>query len=303
MNWKKILTSPAPSTAWLLDNEVVAAVRRDGDGSIHCAVEVMPQGVCDVGHVGLQLVDRNRLVTALGVVQERIDGARRAAVVVPTGWVRTQLFHFSELPRRQSELDQVVRWRLKKLLPVLPSELRVSAVPQRAVNGQKPLLCMVGVERAIANLEEGFSAVGVEPGLITPRLFAVASGLEGDRCLVVQQEQGYLSLLLTVDDVPRLVRTKPLAGGAGVEAVVLRELQLAHRFIRADLGVSGEIQVVISAENSSVLDETTRWWRDQDGVRVDRAAEHFELVDPAVAARLGAARLTPLLRLTAGDNG
>ena len=108
----------------------------------------MPQGVCDVGPVGIQTVNRDRLSTALGAVQGRIDGARRAAAVVPTGWIRTHLFQFSDLPRRQSELDQVVRWRLKKLLPVLPSELRVSAIPQRAVDGQKPLLCMVGVERA-----------------------------------------------------------------------------------------------------------------------------------------------------------
>jgi hypothetical protein len=303
MNWIKIFTSPPPTTAWLLDNEVVAAVRRDGDGAIHCAVEAMPPGVCEVGQVGLQLVDRNRLSAVLGDVQGRIDGARRAAVVVPTGWVRTQLFHFSELPRRQSELDQVVRWRLKKLLPVLPSELRVSATPQRAVDGQRPLLCMVGVERAIASLEASFSAVGVEPGLITPRLFALGGGVNGGRQLVVQQEHGYLSLLLTVDDVPRLVRTKPLAGGGGVEAAVLRELQLALRFVRADLAVSGEINVVVSAESMSVQDETARWWRDQDGVRLTPVADHRSVVDPAIAARLGDARLTPILHLTVGGNG
>jgi len=302
MNWKKVFTSPAPTTAWLLDGDVVAAVRRESDGSIHCAVETMPSGACEIGSVGLQAVDRNRLSAALGTVQGRIDGARRAAVVLPTGWVRTQLFHFSELPRRQSELDQVVRWRLKKLLPVLPSELRVSAMPQRAVDGQRPLLCMVGVERAFTNLEASFSAVGVEPGLITPRLFALASGFDGGRQLVVQQEQGYLSLLLTVDDVPRLVRTKPLAGGAGVDSAVLRELQLAHRFVRKDLGVSGEITVVVSAESTSVQDEATRWWQSQDGARLTPAVEQRPVLDPAISTRLGDARLGPVLRLTAGDD-
>ena len=302
MNWRKYFTSPAPSTVWLLDNAVIAAVRREGDGSIHCAVEAMPQGVCDVGPVGLQAVSRDRLSAALGSVQGRIDGARRAAVVVPTSWIRTQLFHFSDLPRRQSELDQVVRWRLKKLLPVLPSELRVSAIPQRAAGGEKPLLCMVGVERAITGLEASFSAVGVEPGLITPRLFALATGMDGGRRLVVQQEQGYLSLLLSVDGVPRLVRTKPLAGGVGAGPPVLRELQLAYRFIRSDLDVGGEITVVMSLEDESAKDETTRWWREQPGVRLAPPLETPPMLDPGISARLGEARLVPMLALAQGDD-
>jgi hypothetical protein len=300
MNWKKFFTSPAPTTAWLLDGDAVAAVRRDGDGSLHCAVEAMPRGVCEVGPVGLQAVDRDRLSAALGAVQGRIEGARRPAVVVPTGWVRTQLFHFTDLPRRQSELDQVVRWRLKKLLPVLPSELRVSAIPQRSVDGQKALLCMVGVERAVASLEASFSAVGVEPGLITPRLFALSSGIDGGRQLVVQQEEGYLSLLLVVDGVPRLVRTKPLAGGADIEPTVQRELQIASGFIRSDLGVTGEISVQVSAENTSVQDESTRWWREQDGIRLVSAVDRPPMLDPEIAARLGDARLIPMLRLAQG---
>jgi len=302
MNWRKYFTSPAPTTAWLLDGDVIAAVRRDGDGSLHCAVEAMPQGVCDVGPVGIQTVNRDRLSTALGAVQGRIDGARRAAAVVPTGWIRTHLFQFSDLPRRQSELDQVVRWRLKKLLPVLPSELRVSAIPQRASGGQRPLLCMVGVERAIAGLEASFSAVGVELGLITPRLFALASNIDGGSQLVVQQEQGYLSLLLAVDGVPRLVRTKPLASGVGVGPTVLRELQLAHRFIRSDLGVTGEITVVLSAEDTTIRDETTRLLHDQDGFRLAPTIAPPPMLDPGIATRLGDARLAPMLRLAQGGD-
>jgi hypothetical protein len=302
MNWKKLLTSPAPNTAWLLDDDVVAAVRRDGDGSLHCAVEAMPQGTCEVGPVGLQVVDRGRLTAALGAVQGRVDGARRAAVVVPTGWVRAQLFHFSDLPRKLSELDQVVRWRLKKLLPVLPSELRVSAIPHRAIDGQRPLLCMVGVERAIASLEASFSAVGVEPGLITPRLFALASGVDGGRRLVVQQEEDFLSLLLAVEGVPRLVRTKPLAGSAGVEPSVVRELQLARLFIRSDLGVTGEMRVVLSAANTSVRDALDQWLRGEDGFALEPPVDHPPLLDPDIVRSLGDARLAPMLALAQGGD-
>jgi hypothetical protein len=209
MNWQRLVTSPQPTTGWLLDGTVVAAVRRDREGTLHCAVEGMPSGAWEVGPVGLQSVDRERLMPALNAVQGRVEGARRAVVVVPTGWVRAHLLDFDEIPRRQAEVDQVVLWRLKKLLPVLPSELRVSTIPQRTGEGQPRLLCMVGVERAISELEESFAAVGVEPGLITPRLFALAQGAGDGARLLVQQEAGFLSLLLLVDGVPRLQRAPP----------------------------------------------------------------------------------------------
>ena len=83
-------------------------------------------------------MDRKGLQEVLARLQERVAGCRRAAVIVPTAWVRTHLMDFDELPRRSLELDDVVRWRLKKLLPVLPSELRVSVVAGRAAGRGRP---------------------------------------------------------------------------------------------------------------------------------------------------------------------
>ena len=297
MNWQRLLTNPPPTTAWLLDGTVVAGLRWDSDGSIRCGVEAMPEGACEVGRVGLQAIDKDRLAAVIDAVNERIDGARRAAVVLPTGWVRTNLFEFDEMPRKRAELSQVVRWRLKKLLPVLPSELRLSAMPQRADGRRRLLVCMVGVERAMADLEETFSRVGIVPGLMTPRLFALASGPAAGRQLLVQQEEGFLSLLLVVDDVVRLLRTKPLATGSTADSAVPGEMRLALQFIRSDLGVDGEIVVYLSTESETLTVELAEWWKRQAAVRLEEPMVMLPFADPALADRLGGARVEPALRL------
>jgi hypothetical protein len=299
--WQRLLTSPAPTTAWVLDGSVVGAIRRDAkSGVLHCAVEALPEGAVEIGPIGLQAVDRRRLQAVLSSLQGRIEGARRAAVVLPTGWIRAHLLDFDELPRRQTEIDQVVLWRLKKLLPVLPSELRVSTLPSRSPDGTKRLLCMVGVERVLADLESAFSEVGVEPGLLTPRLFALAHGRDAGSEILTQQESGFLSLLLVVEGAPQLLRTKPLTAGMEASTSVGRELRLASSFIRDDLGVADGVSVTISAESDDADQALRTWWSDQNWVRIESEAAALPFVNQEEAEKLGWARIAPVLGLIEG---
>ena len=303
MNWRRIMISPPPTTGWMLGSGRVAAIRRDPkDGGLRCVMENLPDGTCDVGPVGLQGVNRGELTSVLSAIQGRLEGAGRAAVVIPTGWVRSHLFDFDELPRRQSDIDQVVSWRLKKLLPVNPSDLRISSIPQPEVDGRRPLLCMVGVERAFADLESCFSSVGVVPGLIAPRVFALADSLLTGAVLVVQQEVDYLSLILMMEGAPRLLRTKPLATGKDIAPQVRSELQLAYRFIRDDIGVTTDIQVVVSAQSEPIQLELEQWWSAQDGVTLSNTGPLPVFEDQTVVETLGAAWIAPVLQVLDGTN-
>jgi hypothetical protein len=301
MNWKQLVTSPPPSTGWLLDGGTVAAVRWDPKNEVyHSAAESLPQGTCEIGPVGLQVVHRERLSAVINSVHGRVEGGRRVALVVPTRWVRMHLLDFDQLPGRKSEVDQVVLWRLKKLLPVLPSELRVSTVAHSVDGGMRRLVCLVGVERALAGLESAFAEVGVEPGMITPRLFALAGGSRDGPRMVVQQEPGFVSLLLLVDNIPALLRTKPVSEGGLVEDGIRRELQLAERYIRSELEIGGEIAVTVSAESDPVRRVLEDWWSARQNVVVTAARTRPAFVEPAVAERLGDARVDSVIGLIGG---
>jgi len=302
MRWRTLLTSPTTTTCWSLDADVVTTLRRDGQEPMVCIQGALGDGTVEVGPVGLQTVDRELLRDALAPVQEQQDGARRAALVIPTAWIRSHLLDFDELPRKQLELDEVVRWRLKKLLPVLPSELRVSVLPYPAVDGRRQLLCLAGIERAFASLEQAFADINVELGIITPRLFALVTGDHDPSAtrLVVQQEADFLSLLLVAGRSPQLLRTKPLPRGEDPGPVAIRELHMALAYIRDSLAVTDPLEVVVSAHLPEIQGALTAWWAEQPDVSV-RSPALPELAEPEAAFELGSARLAPMYAVLAGD--
>lgn len=301
MKWKRLFTTPPPAAGWYLDSRMVALGCHDGKGRLDCACRELSAEAVAVGPVGLRAVDRAPLLEALGAVHEAVGGSRRASVVVPTGWVRTHLLDFAELPRRQPEVTEVVRWRLKKLLPVPPTELRLSIVPQAPVDGRRRLLVTVALERAMAELEGVFAELGVVPGLVTPGVLALASVGDDEEPgirLHVQYEEGFLSLLLLDSGAPLLLRTKPLASRQAPWPTVSRELHLALTYIRDTLDVAARLEVKIAASTAEIDEELRSWWSGQDNVDVGPARAGLGDVDPDILARIGSARLAAIRAVT-----
>ncbi len=294
MSWARLLTSPPPTTSWLLDSSVVAALRREPKGGVLWAAEPMPPGVFEVGPVGLQSVDRRKLSAVLASIHGRLDGARRVAAVVPTGWTRSYVLSFPELPRRQRELEQVVQWRLKKLLPVPPTDLRMSLVNLASADGTRPMLAMVGLERALAEVESAFRDVSIEIGLITGQIFGLAATPAPGARLLVQQDEGFLSLLLTEDDGSRLIRAKHLASSGRLADAVRRELNLTLSYCREALGIGGEISLEVFAESADLEREIEDWRTGQAGVPRVPARPLPSFTVGGAQERLGLSRIQSL---------
>lgn len=299
------MSSPPPTTVWLLDSTLVVAVRRDSRKGVHMAAEPVPDGTFDIGPaVGLQAVDQDKAAGVLATVHERLGGARRVAVVVPTAWVRMHHLEFEQLPRRTAEMRDVLRWRLKKLLPVNVNDLRLAIQPQPGgPDDQRAVVCVSALERAIAALESAFSAVNLAPGFIGPRALALSEGDHDDAArprLIVQEEPGFLSVVLVVSGSIRFVRTKPVAAGASEAGALEREMRLAENFIRANLDVGGEIAVEIYADQDDHAALLEGWWADRPGFAVKATWHPPEITPPGLADRIGAVRLAPAWWLTGG---
>jgi hypothetical protein len=303
MNWEKLLTSPPPETGWDLGKAEAAVVHRAGPEELHCAVEDVPPGAFEVGPVGLQAVDREALAPALTRLKGAAEGTTTAAVIVPTGWLRAFLLEADKLPRRESEVHDVIRWRLKKLLPVAPTDLRLSVIRVPEAAGHRQVVVLAGIERAVAALEATFNDIGIQPGLITTRLFAlIPRPTVGSRpMMVIQLEPGFLSLILLIAGTPRLLRTKPLSPTAAAGESIIRELRLNLEFVRDTIGLGGEIDVKLVCDDPSVETEVRQW--------VDGQTQLAPFVTPltprcgpsTVANRIGAARLAPAVAVVTGE--
>jgi hypothetical protein len=290
---RALLHSPPPTTCWVIDDSLISVLRRDKKGSVLWAAEAAPPGVFEIGQVGLHAVDRRKLSAVLASLQPRIEGSGRAALVLPSGWTRSYLLDFDELPRNHGELDQVVRWRLKKLLPVPPADLRLFIDPVPHDSGSHPVVCMVGLDRALDTLEGAFSDVGVELGLVTSRAFALAQRPSRRPRLLVQQEAGFVVVVLTVDDQPLLVRTKPVAASRNPGETVRRELNLTLGYIREQLAVDGEIELQMSADDAKLEGEVEDWRASVEGLPRGPSALSPTFSQGGAADRLGRARIEP----------
>jgi len=303
MNWERLITSPPPNTGWTLGATDAIVVHRTKGGELHCAAEELPDGGFEVGPVGLQAMDSEVVVPAFARLKGAAEGAQTAAVIVPTGWLRSFLIEIDRVPRKESELHELVRWRLKKLLPVAPTDLRLSVVPLPETGGKRSLLVMAGVERAMAAIEATFSSIGIEVGLITTRLFAIVPRNAGANrpILVVQHEESFLSLLLLSEGVPRILRTKPLAADGDSRGTVLRETGLTLGFIRDKLGVEGPIEVKLSCEDPDLDAQLREWLAAQEGL----APAPDGVVPPCgpttVASRVGPVRIAPAAAVVMGE--
>ena len=294
MRWNRLLRTPPPDTGWALDDAVAVAVHRRRKGAPLCAEEALPEGAVEIGPVGLQAVHGDRLTPVLASLHGRIEGARRATVVVPMRWVRAHILELDDPPRRRSELEEVVRWRLKKLLPVRPEELRLDLVSCGRVDQRSRMLCLTGLDRAFGALEEAFAEAGVQPALVTPAPFALAAAFDGDPRpgLVVALEPGMLAVLLVAEGTTSLLRTKPLPASDEMWRIVNRELRLTMVFIREQLKVEGEIGVRVLTRGG-LPPEPLEAWRDEDPSLAPAAVEESlacsgELANATLVAPLAA---------------
>jgi hypothetical protein len=302
MNWDRIFTSPPPNTGWVLGATDAVVVHRSAGGEIHCAAEDLPVGAFEVGPVGLQSVNSVAVAPALARLKGAAEGARSAAVIVPTSWLRSFLIDVDRPPRKENELADVVRWRLKKLLPVAPTDLRLSIVRLPEIAGQRRLLVMAGIERAVDAIESAFKNTGVEVGLITTRLFALVPRSAGvvRPSLIIQHEESFLSLLLLTEGVPRLLRTKPLAVSDEGSGAVLRELGLTIGFIREGLGLDSEIEVKLTCESPEIDGQLRGWMAEQKGLVPLVEAAVPPCGPTTIVERLGAVKLAPAVAVVQG---
>ncbi|MEN8163381.1 MAG: hypothetical protein ABFS37_04565 [Acidobacteriota bacterium] len=302
MNWKMLFSTPPPDTVWSLDDHRVVVVHRDRKTGDRCAAVDAPKGLFEMGAAGLQNVDGQRLAGLLTSLQEKIKGARRAALVVPTNWVRCFLMEAEELPRRRADLQDVLRWRLKKLLPVAPANLRIAASIQSPAGGNEHVLCSAASEKGVAQLESAFEDSGISPGLVVPRLFAlVTEPVTSDAPrVIVQQEDSVLSMAVVAGGGVRLIRTKPLPRSGGTWEGVEREIGLAMSYIRTTMLIEGDVEAVVSASDENSVRSIAGLLEGQPGVAVRFLEVRQVCPDAHLAATLGSARLAPLAAVLDG---
>ena len=167
-----LLTTPAPSVALGIASGKVVGVavkpRADGPTITAYSVEPLPPGSL-VGALNARNVsDPDSLVSAIRRVYERL-GVRpgRAGLVVPDTVGKVSLVRFDKTPSRKSDLDQMVRFQIRKTAPFRIEEAQVAYMPGAALpDGGREFVVVLAKREVVEEYEAVCAAAGVHVGFV-----------------------------------------------------------------------------------------------------------------------------------------
>ena len=173
------------------------------------AVEPLPPGAVTPSLTSTNIADPDAVARALDSACQSLGlKPKRVALVIPDVAAKVSLVRFDQTPTRRDDLDQLIRWQVKKStpFPVDDACLTYTAGAHQAVGGE--FVVVVARRETIREYEGVCERIGIEAGLVDISTFAVINlflssnlGTAGD-WLVVHMRPEYTSVaILRRDDV------------------------------------------------------------------------------------------------------
>jgi Tfp pilus assembly PilM family ATPase len=103
----------------------------------------------------------------------------RAALVVPDSAARVTLVTLDQVPSRAAELDQLLRWQLKKSTPFPIETAQVSHFPAGSDGPSAAIATTVMRGEVVREYEQVLERLGIQPGLVDLASFNVMNAVIG----------------------------------------------------------------------------------------------------------------------------
>jgi type IV pilus assembly protein PilM len=275
----KWLASPPPDAAVEIAPERVSAVAitsRGGGFTVQShATEPLPPGAVVPSLTSHNIPDLSIVSRALRAALDRL-GTRpaRVALVIPDLATKVSLIKFDQLPSRREDLDQLVRWQVRKSAPFSVEESCVTYTPGvRDADGSGEFVVVLARRGIVEEYEKVCSDAGVYAGLVDLATFSVvnlflASNVapEGD-WLLVHVRPEYTSIAILRGQDMMFFRNRP----EGDEEPLADLVHQTSMYYQDRLAGSGFSRVVIGGRGrvSGVLDQARRTLEERLGVAIE----------------------------------
>lgn len=284
---------PAPPHVFSLDERRLAYARlpRTGQGS---ALEEyrsvpLPEGTFQDSLLGGALREVQALEEALAQILDGLEEpVPEASLLLPDAWFRLAFSEIGDLPKDPAQREQVLRWKLKRLVPFRVEELRLQGVEVAPVENQEEprrVLLAFALETLLARLEAIFSDAGIHLGRVDNLSLATLAAVQGargpDQVLgVVLADTTGTTLLFARGAEPVLHRFKasePDLPAEVRERRTLRDLRLTRTFLDERLP-SASLSLVLLAQAPEETSPWQRWL--EEGLQVPVAPLGEEYLTP-----------------------
>lgn len=199
MSLPKFLQSTPPEVAVEIESTHVAAARLTWRGprrgsragvpfrgaaatvAAH-TTEPLPPGLVAPALATANISDVPAVGRAIAQVLSRLGGRpRRVALVVPDTIAKVSLVRFENVPGKLRDLQELVRWQIKKTVPFPVEEAVVTFTPgPRHADGQEFVVAAARGD-VVQQYEQACTFGGVDAGLVDLATFSIVNGVLGNR--------------------------------------------------------------------------------------------------------------------------
>ena len=162
--------SAAPAVAVEITADRVSAASLEWRGgqpvvAAH-ASEPLPEGALVPSLTTANAVDRAAVTGALSRLLEKFGRPRRIGLILPDVVGKVSLVRFEQVPARAQELDQLVRWQVRKSAPFAIEDAQVAYVPGLSAADGHEFVVTLARREVIQEYEQLCAAAGAHAGLV-----------------------------------------------------------------------------------------------------------------------------------------
>ncbi|HEY7497149.1 MAG TPA: pilus assembly protein PilM [Vicinamibacterales bacterium] len=284
----RVLASPPPAVALeIASSHVTVLSLNDSREAVISgyAIEPLAEGVVTPVLNGPNVADQAALAATIKSALEKVaPRARRAAMVIPDTSAKVSLIRFEKVPAKLQDLDQLIRWQVRKAAPFRIEDAQLTWIPGARIDGGgREFVVSMARRDVIESFERAADAAGLHAGLIDIASFSLvnaqlaAAQTAGD-WLLVHVAREYVTLAVVRG--PDLVFFRNRAVGAEADlADMVHQTAMYHE---DRLGGGGFSRVVLAGASLAGPDQAERLRRAIE----ERVSARVELLDVRSAAAL-----------------
>lgn len=183
------------------------------------------------------LANESSLVEALRRLRMESGRWEKVSLLLPDSWFRINIVELPSLPEKDADAVDIVRWSLKRTLPIPPEQLRVAySVLSRSGQGAK-VLVLSAMETTLAAIERVFTSAGFEIVLIEPIGLNIWNAIAvreveatGDRLFFYLRDTDFTTAVFRGGQ-PLFIRSRNLSADRTVD----QEIRLSANYLRDSL--------------------------------------------------------------------
>ncbi len=169
----------------------------------------------------------------------RVESGRwdKASMLLPDSWFRMNILELPSLSEAKNEADQMVRWSLKRTMPIDPAMLRLAYEVLSRTPAPARVLAVSAMEKTLAAIERLFAEAGIEIVLIEPMGLNIWNAITvrepattADRIFFFVREHDFTTGAFRGNQ-PLFIRSRNLNG----QRTLAQEIKLSASYLRDTL--------------------------------------------------------------------